>query len=48
MEAAQVETEAIVMQYQPYQPNWTGQYMAAVQQPMQYQQLSSFGSRQKA
>lgn len=26
------------MPYQPYQPNWTGQYMAAMQQPLQYQQ----------
>ena len=30
------------MPYQPYQPNWTGQYMAAMQQPMQYQQPAQY------
>ncbi len=27
------------MPYQPYQPNWTGQYMAATQQPMWLRRL---------
>lgn len=35
------------MPYQPYQPNWTGQYMAAMQQPMQYQQPAQYQQPQQ-